>query len=291
MLDLQEIQAFVRVAEEKSFTRAAEQLRLSKSRVSLRVRSLEAALGVSLLQRSTRAVQLTSAGDELLVRAQQLLADADTLGSLFTAPSSLQGRIRVDLPIAFAQRTVIPRLPELLHEHPLLDLHISTTDRRVDLVREGIDCVLRVGALRDSSLVARRLGHMEMMNVASPAYLRKYGTPTALSHLAAHRIIHYGSGAPSFEYDGGELPMTSSLTVNTTDAYEAACLAGLGIIQAPRFGLQGHLAAGALVEILPRHACPAMPVSLVYVRTPNVPRRLQVFMQWLSGVVRSALRA
>ena len=158
-------------------------------------------------------------------------------------------------------------------------------------MREGIDCVLRIGPLRDSALVARRLGQMEMVNVASPAYLRKLGTPTTLAHLRTHRVVHYGSGTPSFDHAGGEVPMRSSITVNSTDAYEAACLAGLGIIQVPRFGVQTLLSAGTLVEIMPNFPCPAMPVSLVYARTPNVPKRLQVFMQWLGALVRDALRA
>src|SRR5262245_22846871 len=175
-MEIETLRMFVKVAELASFTRAAEHLGLSKARVSTAVRALEADIGSRLLQRSTRAVRLTPDGEEFLARAQKLVGDADDLASLFHAPSSLRGRVRVDMPQELARTRFIPKLPELLAAHPHLELQLGTTDRRVDVIREGFDCVLRAGKLEEPGLVARRLGEMPMMNCASPAYLERHGT-------------------------------------------------------------------------------------------------------------------
>ncbi|MFM2417489.1 MAG: hypothetical protein RL385_2212 [Pseudomonadota bacterium] len=292
-MDLDSLRAFVRVAELGSFTRAAEQLGLAKSRVSSRVDALETALGTKLLLRTTRAVSLTPDGALLLGRARGLVRDADELAGLFSAPRALRGTVRVDLPIHLARALVIPRLPELFAAHPELSLVLSTTDRRVDVVREGFDCVLRVGTLGDSRLVSRRLGALPMVACASPAYLLKYGTPRTPADLVQHRVVHYAArldgGAPSFDYREGRrsvsVPMQSSLTVNAADAYTAACLAGLGIIQSPRVGLASHLATGSLVEVLPDYRASAMPVSLLHAHGRSVPKRVRAVMDFLARVL------
>jgi DNA-binding transcriptional LysR family regulator len=173
-------------------------------------------------------------------------------------------------------------------------------DRRVDLVREGFDCVLRVGQLGESSLIARPLGHYQMVNCASPAYLERHGTPTDLDTLAAHhRLVHYvpnlGGRTTGFEYldaqgQARQQVVPGALTVNTTAAYEAAALAGLGIIQVPEAGMRQHLAAGRLRAVLPDWPAPPMPVSLLYPNRRHLPRRVQVFMQWLAALVTPRLR-
>jgi len=293
-MDIEPVRMFVKVAELASFTRAAEHLGLSKARVSTAVRALETDVGSRLLQRSTRAVRLTPDGEQFLARARQLVSDADELAALFQAPSSLRGRVRVDMPQGLARSVFIPRLPELLAAHPQLEVQLSTTDRRVDVIRDGFDCVLRVGKLEASGLVARRLGEMPMMNCASPAYLRRYGTPRSLDDLDDHLVVHYsirfGSDAPGFEYRDGnayrERPMRSAITVNSTDSYRAACLAGLGIIQSPRMGLVPSVAAGELVEILPQHTGEPLAVSLVHAHGRNVPRHVRVVMSWIAQLVR-----
>jgi DNA-binding transcriptional LysR family regulator len=292
-MDLEAVRIFAKVAELGSFTRAGEHLGLSKSRVSLRLSALEADLGSRLLQRTTRAVQLTPDGEQFLARARRLLAEADELAGMFQAPSALRGQVRIDAPISFARDLIIPRLPELIGAHPQLELLLSTTDRRVDLVREGFDCVLRIGNLPDSGLVVKRLGVLRMVNCASPAYLGRHGTPRSLADLGRHMVVHYslrfGADGPSFEYRDGarvrELPMRSAVTVNSADAYRAACLAGLGIIQAPRIGMGSALAAGALVEVLPDLMCAPMPVALVHGHARNLPRRVRAVMTWLAEVV------
>ncbi|MFT3923997.1 MAG: LysR family transcriptional regulator [Myxococcales bacterium] len=295
-MELDALRAFVKVAEFASFTRASEQLGLSKARVSVLVGELESEVGSRLLQRTTRAVRLTPSGEQFLVKASSLLAEADELAHMFQAPSTLRGSVRVDLPQTMARTVVIPRLPEFLASHPGIELFLSTTDRRVDLVREGFDCVLRVGKLLDSGLVARKLGSLPVINVASPSYLGKYGMPRTLADLRRHLVVHYAANVrerPSFEYveDGStrEVPMRSLVTVNSTDAYSAACLAGLGIIQAPRSGVAAGIRDGLLLEVLSQHTPEAMPVSLVHGYTRNVPKPVHAVMEWLSQVLRRHL--
>ncbi|MGE0788192.1 MAG: LysR family transcriptional regulator [Sandaracinaceae bacterium] len=291
-MDLAALRIFVHVAELGSFTRASEHLGISKARASTRVAELEAALGSRLLHRSTRAVSLTEDGQQLLPRAKRILREADELSTMFQPQPALRGRVRLDLPIRFARDHIIPRLPELLAAHPQLELLVSTTDRRVDLVREGFDCVMRVGHLPDSALMARRLGVLSMVSCASPAYLRRFGTPTTLDDLQRHYVVGYSHSLgerPVFEYleDGEDRdrPMRSLVTVNGTDAYMAACLAGLGIAQIPRLGVRASLASGELLEVLPDHTCAPLPVSLVRAAGARARRPVRAVMSWIEQVV------
>jgi DNA-binding transcriptional LysR family regulator len=292
-MDVDALRVFVKVTELASFTRAAEHLGMPKARASARVQALEAELGVRLLQRTTRTVRPTRDGELLLPRAKRLVAEADELGAMFQSSRTLRGLVRLDLPISLARDHVIPRVPELLALHPQLELQLSTTDRRVDVVREGFDCVLSVGTLAASGLIAQRLGELSMASCASPAYLHKHGTPRAIVDLASHALVHYaprlGAGTPEFEYRAGDryaiYPMRASITVNNTDAYRAACLAGLGIIQVPRLGVRALLEAGTLVEILPELPSEPMAVSLVHAHGRNVPRRVRAVMTWLAALI------
>lgn len=291
---LDAMQIFVRVAELASFTKAADSLGLPKASISTAVQQLESLLATRLLHRTTRKVQMTQDGQVFYERCKDLLADMDELEGLFQqGASNLSGRLRVDMPSAMAKNRIIPRLPELLAQHPQLQVEISSTDRRVDVIREGFDCVIRVGKLSDSSLIARPLGALELLNCVSSNYIARFGTPTTLSDLANHQLIHYvitlGSKSLGFEYtEKGEtifLPMPGSITVNNSDAYSAACLAGFGIAQIPRIGAQEYLAEGKLVEVLNNFRAQAMPVSLIYPNRRNLSRRVQVFMDWVSTVM------
>ena len=196
MSPIDRMHIFTRVAELASFTQAADALGLPKASVSTAVQQLEAELGTRLLHRTTRRVALTQDGQVFYERCKDLLADVDELQTMFQqqeGAQALRGRVRLDMSTGLARQAVIPRLPELLRAHPLLELEISSTERRVDLVREGFDCVLRAGQVVDTSLIARPLGAMRMVNCASPAYLQAHGTPQTLADLAAHRLVHYAS--------------------------------------------------------------------------------------------------
>lgn len=294
MNKLELLRTFVRVSEMSSFTLAGESLGLPRSTVSEHVQALETLLGTRLLQRTTRKVQATQDGLVLYERSKDLLSHMDEIEGLFRQDeASLTGRIRIDMPNILARRVVMPRLPEFMARHPHLELEISSTDRRVDLLGEGFDCVLRVGAQPDQSVVARHLCDFAMVNCASPAYLQRYGVPQRLEDLAQHRLVHYvgvlGSRSEGFVYEEeGKLhrmPMAGSVTVNNTDAYESACLGGFGLIQAPLTGMQPYLLSGELVAVLPQFNAPALEVSLLYARQRHLPLRVRAFMDWLGQVI------
>ncbi|GAB2179913.1 LysR family transcriptional regulator [Denitratisoma sp. agr-D3] len=294
MNKLEAMKVFVRVAELASFTQAADQLGLPKASVSEAIKQLENLFGTRLLQRTTRSVQTTHDGLLCYERCKSLLEEMDELEGLFQQGSeTLEGRLRVDMPLGVADHIVIPRLPEFLQAHPRLEVAIGSTDRRVDLVQEGFDCVLRVGKLSDSTLVARPLGHFPMMNCASPDYLARHGVPRRLADLGKHQLVHYatapGEKSPGFEYaDGGEtrfIPMSGQVTVNNSTAYRSACLAGLGLVQIPRVGNQGLIDDGLALEVLPKYRPLPMPVSLLVPNRRHLPKRVQAFMTWLQGVM------
>lgn len=299
MIALDRMQIFTRVTELASFTQAADVLGLPKASVSNAVQQLEAALGTRLLHRTTRRVQPTQDGQAFYERCKDLLADVDELQTMFqqAGAQALRGRVRVDMPTAQARQAIIPRLPALLQAHPLLELEISSTDRRVDLVREGFDCVLRAGPVLDVGLIARPVGLMRMVNVASPAYLQTHGMPQTLDDLARHHLVHYaptlGAKTSGFEVaqpDGKavrSITMPGAITVNNAEAYTAACLAGLGIVQVPAVGAQPLLKTGQLVALLPDHVAPPMPLNLLYANRRNLSRRVRVVMDWLVGAVQA----
>ena len=302
MDQLEAMRIFARVAELASFTRAAESLGIPKASASTTVAALETELGARLLHRTTRRVELTQDGRVFYDRCKDLLADVDELHSLFEqTPAALSGRLRVDMPASMARDYIVPALPEFLRGHPKLTIELSSTDRLVDLVREGFDCVLRVGNLADSALIARPLGSYTIASCASPDYLQRQGKPRRIEDLQAqgHQLIHYSThfGARPFgyEYWDGEryrtLQLGGALTVNSAEAYEAACLSGLGIIQAPLSGrLREHIKAGRLQEILPKQRAEPMPVNLLYVHRRHLPKRVQVFMNWVAQVLQPHLR-
>ena len=293
------MQLFVRIAELGSFSQAAAERGLPRSSASTAIRQLESMLGTQLLHRTTRKLRLTADGQQFHERCRDLLADFDETRNLFQQDErSLHGRLRVDMSSGIARRIVIPALRDFLRAHPQLVVELSSTDRRVDLVREGFDCVIRVGKVADSSLVARRIGAFEILTLASPDYLRERGIPRTLEDLAGHTLIHYapsfGAPADGFEYldsDGHyrTLAMPGALFVNNADAYQAACLSGLGLIQAPALGSLGALDAGALVEVLPAYRAEPMPVYLLYPHRRNLSRRVRVFMAWLETILRPHL--
>lgn len=294
MNKLELMKTFVRVTELRSFTQAAASLGLPKASVSEHVRDLEQLLGARLLNRTTRKVSVTQDGQALYERCKDMLADMDDMENMFRLDGAvLAGRLRIDMPTVAARQLVMPHLGAFLAAYPHIQIEVSSTDRRVDLVREGFDCVLRAGDVQDPSLIARYLGTVPMVNCASPAYLAQYGTPHTVDELARHRLVHYvstlGARSAGFEYvlDGQlhQLAMAGSVTVNNTEAFQGACLGGMGIAQMPMSGARPHLAAGTLVAVLPRHVAPPMPIALLYTHRRDLPQRTRVFMDWLSALI------
>ncbi|WP_332607494.1 LysR family transcriptional regulator [Achromobacter sp. ESBL13] len=291
----QEMQVFVRIAERRSFSLAAEDLRIPRATVTNLIKRMEQRLGARLLERTTRQVRLTHDGEAYYQRCVRLLADLEEADGAFlnTAP---KGLLRVNAQGTLAKYFVMPGLPGFLERYPDIVLHLGEDDRLVDLVREGVDCVLRAGALQDSSLAGRQIALMPQVTVASPAYLARFGTPASLDDLAHHRAVDYVSSASGraialdFMVDGRNVTARPASVVSVTGAelYTSAALAGLGLVQVPRYRVERELAAGHLRIVL-SHLPPApMPVSVLYPQNRQVSARVRVFTQWLVQVFATA---
>lgn len=285
---------FVRVVDCASFTRAAETLRMPRSTVSAAVRHLEARVGARLISRTTRKVAPTQDGVAFYERCLRLIADVEEAESLFRQSGAQPaGRLRVDLPGRIGRLIVAPALPDFLDRNPGVTIELGVTDRTVDLIEDGVDCAVRVGPLRDSGLIARPIGELALINVASPDYLARHGVPLAPADLAGHHAVHYASPSTgrveNWEWveDGlvRAMPAPGRVTVNNAEAYIACCLAGLGLIQIPAYDVRGHLARGALVEVMPDHRAEPMSMTLLYPHRRHLSRRLQVFSDWLAALL------
>ncbi|TKC79193.1 LysR family transcriptional regulator [Trinickia terrae] len=289
------MRVFARVVETKSFTRAAETLDMPRARVTVIVQGLEAHLRTRLLQRTTRSLNLTPDGAAYYERSVRVLADIDDIESSFLGKERApRGKLRVDMPGAFGRLIVMPALGGFHERYPDIDLMLGLGDKPLELVQEGIDCVVRIGTLQDSTLVARRVGVYQGVTVASPAYLRKAGTPRTLDELANHRAVNYYWGRAGrimplmFEKDGEvvEMRMQGSVAVNDAEAYLLSALNGLGIVQGSRFMALPYLESGALVEILPQWKPPTLPISVVYPHNRHLSATVRAFVDWIADLIR-----
>jgi DNA-binding transcriptional LysR family regulator len=289
------MRVFTRIVERRSFTQAADDLGLPRSSVTDAVKGLEARLGVRLLQRTTRQVSPTLDGEAYYQRCINLIADLEEAEGAF-AGAKPSGLIRVDVHGTQARHFLLPGLPDFLSDYPGIRLHLSETHQPLDMIREGFDCILRVGDLADSPLIRRRLALMERGTFASPDYLARFGTPRTPGELEGHRMIGLISQETSevtpFAFrDAGEVrQLTLPSTVNVTGPetnIAAACM-GLGLIQVPRYRVERELAAGALVEILSDFPPTPLPVYILYAHTRQLAPRLRVFIDWVVERYRGA---
>lgn len=290
------IRTFVRVAEAGSFAKAADQMNLPRSSVSKLVQDLEAHLGSKLVERTTRSLTMTAEGLAYRERALRLLADLDEMdGTVAGARRTPKGRLRVDVGSVMANQILIPHLPEFQSLYPDIDLHLGVNDRSADLVGEGIDCVIRGGALADSSMKARKLCELDFVVCAAPSYLTGRQRPEHPDDLRQHRIASYFSassgkpfplllqkGAEHYEY----APGVSGISVNESTAHLNSIVAGLGIGQTFGFLTRPHFRDGSLIELLPEWKPALRPLHLVYPsdRFPNA--RLRAFMDWVTEIFR-----
>lgn len=291
---IRQVQIFIQVMESGNFTRAAQALNIPRSTVSTTIQALEDRLEAQLLQRTTRQVAPTQDGLQFLEAARSLVETYEEAESMFRhEPQRAEGRLHVDIPSRIGRRIVIPALPEFLKQYPLIQLEFSMNDRIINMLTEGVDCVIRVGHLPDSELVCRKLGDIEVINCASPAYLAQYGTPKSLGDLAEHLLVNYSASLPAlaaeWEYLDGErewfVKMRSMITVDNAEAYIASAMAGMGIIQIPRFDVEDALEAGTLVQILGAYEAPSMPISLLYPSRRHLPLRVRVFQKWVTDML------
>ncbi|NUU03149.1 LysR family transcriptional regulator [Herbaspirillum robiniae] len=295
---LQSMQIFARVVEMHSFTRAAESLSLPSSRVTRAVKNLETFLGVRLLQRTTRHISLTPEGTQYYDHCRRLLADIEAVESGFPGSAGQpRGRLRVDMTLSLARLVVIPAIKDFQSRFPDVELTLTMNDRTVELVQEGIDCVIRAGTPEDSpTLVARRIGGFEWVTCASPDYLERHGAPQTLEDLARHQAVGYLSTrtARPLEWHfvvGGEerfIRMRERLIVNDTDGYVACALEGLGLIRAGSYMVRQHLMSGRLRRVLTGYSSPAVPLSVLYPKNRHLSPTVRAFADWVGEVLREA---
>lgn len=288
---LEAMRLYTRIVELGSFTAAADDLSLPRATVTHAIKRLEARLGAQLLQRTTRRVRTTRDGETYYGHCLRLLADVDEVETDFReALVEPKGRLRIDLPASLARLLVIPALRDFFARFPQIQLDIGTGDRFVDLVREGVDCVLRIGELGDSGMVGRRVAMLEQVTVASDAYVRRHGLPASLAtlqdgHLAVNWVSPTTHRAEPLEFVVGrkrrEIALPGCVSVSGVDAYLGCCEAGLGIAQMPRYRIVGALKSGKLCEILPMYPPPSLPMTVLYPQQRQMPARLRVFIDWL----------
>lgn len=266
-MEIEDIQAFVAVADARGLTPAAGRLGVSKSIVSRRIARLEKSLGATLLSRTTRGTTLTEAGASFREHAMRIAAEADAARDAIAPDGKVRGRLRVSAPLSFGPTHFAPVFAELASRHPELEIQSSYSDRRVDLVAEGFDAAIRLGVLDDSSLVARRVASFGGRLVASPAYLQKRGTPRTPEDLQSHDTINRVNDEWPLQHDGRVITIhpRARFTADNGEALVPAALAGLGIALLPDFLIEEHVASGALVALMPEYP---MPEAGVYVVRP-----------------------
>ena len=282
------MRVFTRVVERRSFTSAADDLGLPRSTVTDAVKALEARLGVRLLERTTRQVRPTLDGEAHYRRCLSLIADLEDAEGAFGGAKP-RGLLRLEVQGTLARHFLLPNLPGFFAEYPDIEINMSESDRWIDLIREGVDCVLRFGHLPDSDMIARQVVVLERLTCAAPNYFERYGTPVDPGALDGHRMIGLRSLTAGrlrpMEFMIGDklreiaLPVTMSVT--GPESYLATAKLGLGLVQVPRFHAEADLARGTLIQVLPDCPPPAAPVSLLYPRNRQLSPRVRVFIDWL----------
>lgn len=283
------MRVFTRIVELGGFAKAADSLQLPRASVTILIKQLEAHLGVQLLQRTTRQVSPTLDGAAYYQRCVSLLADLEETEAVFATRGSPRGTLRVDMPSGIGRFLVIPALPEFSARYPNIDLEIGLNDRPVDLIREGVDCVLRGGLALDDSLVARPLAMMDQVTCASPAYLQRFGVPANLEELAGHQVVEYFSSSSGkrygLEFQVGQalrlVDLPKQVAVNSADGYLAACEAGYGLVQTPYYHVMQQLQAGSLVEVLGAIKPPRLALTALYPPHRQLSPRVRVLVDWL----------
>jgi len=290
MDQIQSMRVFARVVEAGSFTRAAESLDMPKGSATKLVQQLETRLKVKLLNRTTRRVTVTPDGAAYYERASRLLNDLDEMeAAMLHSQANPSGRLRVDVGSSIARLIIIPALPEFFRRYPDIQLDLGVGDRPVDLISDNVDCVIRGGELQEQSLVARRIANLELITVATPAYLAEHGVPTHPLELETrHIMVNYFSprtGRPYpniFEKGGERLEIAGryKVSLNESNAHLAAVLAGLGLSQVTRFQAASHIARGDLVQVMPDWVHPLIPMHVVYPPNRHLSARVRAFVEW-----------
>jgi DNA-binding transcriptional LysR family regulator len=282
------MRVFTRVVERRSFTLAADDLGLPRSTVTDAVKQIEARLGVRLLERTTRHVSPTLDGEAFHRRCLSLIAELEDAEAAFGGARP-KGLLRVEVQGTLARHFLLPTLPGFFAEYPDIELNMSESDRWIDLIREGVDCVLRFGNLPDSDMIARRVVTLERLTCAAPSYFERYGVPKEPDALEGHRMIGLRSLTTGrlrpmeFVMAGSlrEIPLPVIMSVTGPESYLATARLGLGLVQVPRFHVEDDLARGTMVRVLSSYPPPTVPVSLLYPRNRQLSPRVRVFIDWV----------
>lgn len=286
---------FTRIVELQSFSQAADQLGIPRATASNAIKSLEKNLECRLLERTTRHVRASLDGEAFYERCVHILSELDDAeSSLRHSGVRPQGILRVNLHGAHATRIVLPRIDEFHARYPAIRLVISSGDRLVDLIREGVDCAVRAGKLFDSSLIARPLAQMPQVICASPDYLRKHGRPMTPDDLLSHQSVNFFSTSRGKYYplelivNGKEksYPTKGWMTVNDAENYVICALRGCGLVQLPRYHVDDALRDGLLQEVLSDWKSPAMQLSAIYPQHRQLSPRVRIFVDWLVSLYR-----
>ncbi|AFT71046.1 putative LysR-family transcriptional regulator [Alloalcanivorax dieselolei B5] len=284
------LQLFTRIVELGSFSRAAGALDIPRATATHAIKQLEARLSTRLLDRTTRHVRPTLDGQAFYERCVHVLSELDDAeSSLRHVATNPRGTLRVDMSSVHAVHIVLPRIDDFRNRYPGIDLVVSSGDRLIDLVREGVDCVIRAGVPRDSTLVVRRLALMPQVICASPEYLAYFGTPRHPDELSAHQAVGFFSSGNTVDYglelivDGELRTFTPGGWMSTNDAesYGVCALRGCGLVQLPRYHVDDQLRDGRLIEVLGEWASPDMPLSALYPYHRQLSPRVRVFIDWL----------
>ena len=281
------MRVFTRVVERRSFTIAANDLGVPRSTVTDAVKTLEARLGVRLLERTTRTVRPTLDGEAHYRRCLALIADLEDAEGAFGGAKP-KGLLRLEVQGTLARHFVLPRLPEFFAEYPDIEISMSETERWVDLIREGVDVVLRFGQLPDSDMIAREVVVLQRLTCAAPNYFERHGTPATLDALNGHRMIGLRSLTTGrvrpMEFMVGdgvqEITLPITISVTGTESFLATARLGLGLVQIPYFHAEQDLAQGTLVQVLSAWPPRPVPVSLLYPRNRQLSPRVRVFLDW-----------
>jgi LysR family transcriptional regulator for bpeEF and oprC len=266
-------------------------MKLPKATVSTLIQQLETTLAVKLLHRTTRHVSVTADGAAYYERCLRILSDVrEAEESLSRTRLSPSGRLRVDAPTGLAADVIVPALPQFFEQYPDIQLELGCSDRPVDLVEEGVDCAVRGGALGDSSLIARRVGILHFVTCASPAYLERHGRPAHPNDLLQHRCVNYFSARTGKIYDwdftrDGErvqVALPGSIALNDSNAYIAAGIAGLGIVQMANFMMEPMIKDGLFESILDDWISDPLPIHVVYPQNRHLSAKVRVFVEWVA---------
>ncbi|MAE34913.1 MAG: LysR family transcriptional regulator [Oceanospirillaceae bacterium] len=279
---IEAMRTLVSVIHEGSFTRAAERLSISPQLVSKYVAQLEEHLGVRLLNRTTRRIHLTEAGERYVQQAQQILSDIDDMESQAgDLQAKARGLLRIAAPVSFASLHLAEPLVLFQQSHPDVGIDLQLSDRKVDIIDEGFDVALRIGQLKDSSLVARKLTDIRLAYCASPEYLKKYGEPASLAELPQHRFLHYSYMEDEQLRQAG-IQRGHQFSCNNGEVLNNAAIAGAGIVMQPTFISGAALVDGRLVEILKQEAPEPIALYAVYAHRTLLSSKVRAFIDYLS---------